>query len=128
MIVSHPRVRSVGRLAALAAAYAFVLQLVLASSLLASISPISADALHDLCFSAASTSSDAAGGGNIKPAVHCPLCVTRAGAVLLPTAPPPLIQRVAIIVAAAPFTQHAAIALDVASGHRARAPPDARLG
>ncbi|WP_253713397.1 hypothetical protein [Bradyrhizobium sp. WD16] len=123
MIVSHPRARSVGRVAALAAAYAFVLQLMLASSLLAGLSPTTADALHDLCFGASSAPSDPAGSGKAKPVLHCPLCVSRADAVLSPAEPPALPQRIAVNVPSLPPTPDAAIAIEAATGHRARAPP-----
>lgn len=123
MIVSHPRVRSVGRFAALAAAYAFVLQLMLASSLLAGLSPATADPLHELCFGASSAPSDPAGSGKAKPVLHCPICVSRADAVLLPAEPPALAQRIAVNVPTAPATPDAAIAIEVATSHRARAPP-----
>ncbi|MFG1379264.1 DUF2946 family protein [Xanthobacter autotrophicus] len=93
----------IGWIAAFAAAYALVFQLVLTSALLASVSPVGADAMTalamtPLCLPSASSGAQSDDGGDTsKSIVHCPLCLSRADVAVLP--PPVMaavIDRVAI--------------------------------
>lgn len=90
--------RRIGRWAVLAAAYAFVLNAMLASFLLAAV-PVSAFASdNELCIThvsgdAGQTSID---GATKRLAVHCKLCCPGLAAVIPPPATPTVFARVAV--------------------------------
>jgi hypothetical protein len=72
------RIRSIGRCNALVAAYALVFNVVLTSTLLATISPSKASAIHELCLNGGPAVPDADGSTDSgKPIVRCPLFVQR---------------------------------------------------
>lgn len=73
------RIRSIGRWAAFVAVYALVFNVMLTSALLASISPLKFNALHELCLNGSSAIPDADGNSDsAKPIVRCPLCLSSA--------------------------------------------------
>ncbi|MDF3808959.1 MULTISPECIES: DUF2946 family protein [Rhodopseudomonas] len=115
----------IGSAAAFAAAYALVLNVILSSALLATLSPTALAASHELCFNSANAAAlpgDAQKSG--KPAaVRCPLCVSNHVAVALPPTIALAFDRVAVAIApvaafAAPF-----VANERPRSHRARGPP-----
>lgn len=117
--------RTVGKVAALAAAYALVLNVILSSLLIASISPTAAAAGQILCVN--STSADAArddaGKGGQGRTIHCPLCVAHhvTGAL-----PPPEISlgRVSVVSVVTVRAFEARLVARVRShDHQSRAPP-----
>lgn len=118
------RIKKIGRLAALVAAYALVFNVMLTSALLASISPLKLNALHELCLNGSSSGQDTDESGNpAKPIIHCPLCVSGAAMADLPPPPPALAIRIAFNVfyevpPAQPFV--AALTTD---DHQPRGPP-----
>ncbi|MFG1363433.1 DUF2946 domain-containing protein [Xanthobacter versatilis] len=87
----------IGWIAAFAAAYALVFQIVLTSALMASVSLDGAGAMTAFCHSDASSDPQSDDGGTPKSIVHCPLCLFRTDVAALP--PPvmtPVIDRIAI--------------------------------
>lgn len=90
--------RRIGWIAAFAAVYALVFQIVLSSALLASIPPTGGDPTSELCLSSVSLDAHTdEGGKTTKSHIHCPLCFSRTDAAVLP--PPvttPIIDRLAI--------------------------------
>lgn len=118
------RKRWFGAVASLAAVYALVLNVVLSSLLLASISPAAQAAGFELCLTHPDLAASPDGSGKTTaPAVHCPLCVgTHA-----PGAPPAIatfsISRVAIAIAPIATPDDRVVAAQATSDHRARAPP-----
>ncbi|MEH2508750.1 hypothetical protein V1291_000104 [Nitrobacteraceae bacterium AZCC 1564] len=118
------RIKKIGRLAALVAAYALVFNLMLTSTLLASISPLKLNALHELCLNGSSSGQATDDSGNpAKPIIHCPLCVSGAAMADLPPPPPALAIRIAFnIFYEAPPTQPFVAPLTV-DDHQPRGPP-----
>ncbi|UGV25175.1 hypothetical protein E0H22_05475 [Rhodopseudomonas boonkerdii] len=119
------RKRWFGAVASLAAVYALVLNVVLSSLILASISPAAQAAGLELCLThpdlAASPGTDGKTTG--APAVHCPACVGTHAPGTPPTSVTFSISRIAI--AMAPIVAHndRIVARTATSDHRARAPP-----
>ena len=123
--MTHSRKRRFGTVASLAAAYALVLNVILSSLLLASVSPAAYAAGFEICANNPDLAAahEDAGKTTGKPSVHCPVCVAHhaAGA---PSSPAALLaSRIAIVVArlAAPDDAHAAHR--ASADHQARAPP-----
>lgn len=98
MVGRRDRKWTIGWIAAFAAAYALVFQIVLTSALLASVSTVGADAATPLCLTGASADAHADDGGKTSSSiVHCPLCLSRTDvAVLTPPVMVALTDRVAI--------------------------------
>jgi hypothetical protein len=125
-LVTHgSRKRWFGAVASLAAVYALVLNVVLSSLILASISPAAQAAGFELCLTHPdlAASPDNTGKTTGAPAVHCPVCVgTHA-----PGAPPASVtfsvSRVAIAIAPIAAPDDRIVARAATSDHRARAPP-----
>ncbi|MDI4655280.1 DUF2946 family protein [Xanthobacter autotrophicus] len=87
----------IGWIAAFAAAYALVFQIVLTSALMASVSPVGADAMTPLCLPSAPSGVHSDDGGDpSKSMVHCPLCLSRTDVAVLPPVMTAVIDRVAI--------------------------------
>ncbi|MDB5652778.1 MAG: hypothetical protein JWQ94_391, partial [Tardiphaga sp.] len=110
-----------GTVASLAAAYALVLNVILSSLLLASVSPAAYAAGFEIC--AVNPDHGDTGKGTSQVAVHCPVCVFSHA----PGAPPQptlfLVARIAVTVAPS-FGQEAAIVARLAAtDHQARGPP-----
>ncbi|UZE50174.1 DUF2946 family protein [Rhodopseudomonas sp. P2A-2r] len=120
------RKRIVGAVASFVAAYALVLNVMLSSMLLASLSPVAAAAGFEICANNPDLAAahDDAGKSTGKAVVHCPLCVGNhhaAGA--LPPTGPSFAVRVAVASPPA-FTPGGSVATRAAtSSHQARAPP-----
>jgi len=115
----------IGSVAAFAAAYALVLNVILSSALLATLSPAALAASHELCFNSATAAALPGDTGNSgKPvAVRCPLCVSSHVGVALPPVIALPVHRIAIAVPrlvalAAPF-----VATERISDHYPRGPP-----
>lgn len=88
------RLADIGRIAAFAAAYALVLQLVLMSALAASVPAAQLSGLTRFCIGG-DTSPSSDQNDHIRS--HCPLCVLRVDAALPPPpAPAPIIDRIAV--------------------------------
>lgn len=121
-----PRIRRIGRLAALAAAYALVLNVMMAGVLQAAISPLKAAAGHELCLGSAVAAAAAEPDGTNDagtPLVHCPLCLSNAAVADLAPPPPALAIRIALRVLLEPApAAHLAPRLAV-DDHQPRGPP-----
>jgi hypothetical protein len=124
--VTHvSRKRWFGGVASLAAAYALVLNIILSSMLLASISPADAAAGYQICHNNPdlAAAQDDAGKTTGKPTAHCPLCTGSHA----PGAPPAqaifVATRVAIAIVLEPAPDDTVVAHVITSDHRARAPP-----
>ncbi|MDB5616747.1 hypothetical protein [Tardiphaga sp.] len=117
----HSHRRWFGTVASLAAAYALVLNVVLSSLLLASVSPAAYAAGFEIC--AVNPDHGDAGKTSGQVAVHCPVCVFSHA----PGAPPQptqfLTARIAITIAPSAAREAAVVARLAATDHQARAPP-----
>ena len=117
----HSHRRWFGTVASLAAAYALVLNVVLSSLLLASVSPAAYAAGLEIC--AVSPDHNDSGKSSGQVAVHCPVCVFSHA----PGAPPQptlfAVSRIAIAISPAFAHEAAIVARLVATDHQARAPP-----
>jgi len=124
LLIRRPGIWKVGRIAASVAAYALALNVMLTSALLASISPLQFNALHELCFNSAPTQLDAADDGDrtAAPVIHCPLCLSPA-AMALPPEAPAIATRIVVPapLRAAPYD--IVVAQPASSNHQARGPP-----
>jgi hypothetical protein len=119
------RKRRIGTAAAFAAAYALVLNVILSSALLASLSPTAFAAAHELCINggdATAAQNDAGKTGN-SSTVRCPICVGNHASGALPPAVPPLVSRVAVAVSPQPAFDGAILALATPHDHQPRGPP-----
>ncbi len=119
------RIRSIGRWAAFVAVYALVFNVMLTSALLASISPLKFNALHELCLNGSSAIPDADGNSDpAKPIVRCPLCLSSAVATAdQPPQTPALAIRIALRVLFEPApNDHVAVRF-AESTHQPRGPP-----
>lgn len=119
------RRRARALVAAWVAAYALVLNVVLASALLASQSPVQLLSGHEFCF--AVTDADTAPGDAGQPAkavpIRCPLCLGQHVSATPPPLPPALAIRIAFSIRyetprAAPF-----VALQPSLDYQPRGPP-----
>lgn len=119
------RIKRIGRLAAWAAAYALVFNVMLTSALLATISPAKFNALHELCLNGVSAAPKADGSSDPgKPIVRCPLCLSSAAAMAdQPPQTPALAIRIALHVPFEPVQHDDGIALFATSDHQPRGPP-----
>ena len=118
------RIRSAGRWAAFIAVYALVFNVVLTSTLLATISPTQANAVHELCLNGGPAVPDADGTDSGKPIVRCPLCLSSAVAMAdQPPQTPALAIRIALrILFEAPSHDHIVVRFGE-SDHQPRGPP-----
>ncbi len=118
------RIKKIGRLAALIAAYALVFNVMLTSALLATVSPLKLNAIHELCLNGSSGGPATDDDGNpAKPIIHCPLCVSGATMADLPPPTPALAIRIAFDVLYEPArTEHFVARLSV-NDHQPRGPP-----
>lgn len=128
MTQSHYK-RLIGKVASFAAAYALVLNLVLSSMLMASLSPAAFAAGTEICVASAvygvahqAGDPDGTDKSGVAP-VHCQLCM----AATLAGTPPPsanyLIARNAIAIAPIPVLARIIAAGPDTSAHSPRAPP-----
>lgn len=119
------RIRAIGRWAAFVAAYALVFNVMLTSTLLASISPLKFNALHELCLNGSSAAPDADGNSDpSKPIVRCPLCLSNAVAMAdQPPQTPALAIRIALRLLFEPARHDDGVALFTTSDHQPRGPP-----
>ena len=112
-----------GKCAAWLAAYALVFNVVLTSTLLASISPLDVSARHQLCLNSASVLATTNGNAD-KPIVRCPLCSLSTIVADLP----PLTNQLTIRVALqAPFEISGCAVFFVnqqSADHQTRGPPN----
>lgn len=113
------------RFAAWAAAYALVFNVMLTSALLATISPLKLNALHELCLNGTSTGPSADGSGDTgKPIIRCPLCLSGVVAVAdQPPQTPALAIRIALRVLFEPAQHDHVLARLETSDHQPRGPP-----
>lgn len=119
------RIRTIGRWAAFVAAYALVFNVMLTSTLLAKVSPLKFNALHELCLNGSSAAPDADGNSDSgKPIVRCPLCLANAVAMAdQPPQIPALAIRIALRLLFEPAQHDDGVALFAASDHQPRGPP-----
>ncbi len=123
-LIFTPRIKRIGRFAAWAAAYALVFNVMLTSALLATVSPLKFNALHELCLNGSSSAPDTDGGnGDAKPVIRCPLCISAVAALDLPPQSPALAIRIALQVLFEPARHDDGVALFAATDHRPRGPP-----
>ena len=117
----HTRKSLFGTVASMAAAYALVLNVILSSLLLASVSPAAYAAGLEIC--AVNPDHNDAGKSSGQTAVHCPVCVFSHA----PGAPPQptlfAVSRIAIAISPAFAHEAAIVARLTATDHQARAPP-----
>ena len=96
MTLGKLNIRRMERWAAFVAAYALVFNVMLTSALLASISPVQFNALHQLCLNGVSAPATDK-GEPAKPIVKCPLCLSSAAATAgAPPQSPALVIRIAL--------------------------------
>ncbi len=117
--------RRIGRGAAFVAAYALVLNVILAGMLVASISPLAGAAAQELCISgdngdAARTDADKHGK---KTNVHCPLCVGHHASGALPPPQPTLTDRIPLTASAVYSFRQRIVAYARSFDHLSRGPP-----
>lgn len=117
------RIKKIGRSAALIAAYALVFSMMLTSALLASVSPVKFNALHELCLNGGSAPSAEDGDDTAKPVIRCPLCVSSVAAIDLPPQSWAQAIRIALHVVFEPTQPDAIVPRLVAGDHRPRGPP-----
>ena len=118
------RIKRIGRLAALIAAYALVFNVMLTSALLATISPLKLDAIHELCLNGSSEGPATDDSGNpAKPIIHCPLCVSGMAMADLPPPSPALAIRIAFEVFYEPVPSDHFVAQLALNDHQPRGPP-----
>lgn len=115
----------VGRVAAFVATYALVLNVVLSSLLVASVSPVAAEAGQILCINStdANAAHDDAGKSGRGGAIHCPLCI---GHHVTGALPPPefvLGARPVIAVAIVRAFETRFVARFRSYDHQSRGPP-----
>jgi hypothetical protein len=123
-LIYTSRIKRVSHFAAWAAAYALVFNVMLTSALLAAVSPLKFNALHELCLNAASAPSDADGSDPGKPIVRCPLCLSSAVAIAdQPPQTPALIIRIALQVLFEPAQLDNGITRFAVLDHQPRGPP-----
>jgi hypothetical protein len=114
----------VGRFAAWAAAYALVFNVMLTSTLLASITPLKFNALHELCLNGDSASPGIEGNGDdSQPIIRCPLCVSGIAAAVLPSPSPALAIRIELHALLEPVRHDQGIQRLAPSSHQPRGPP-----
>lgn len=123
------RNRRIGRWTALVAAYAFVLNALVATALLASVSPAKSLSGLELCVSSLDAShlfasQDGQDKATKRAAIHCQLCLQLAAPSTLP-APTgaSLPVPVAVVLVIEPVTDVAPLAQTPPSDHRPRGPP-----
>ena len=119
------RIRTIGRWAAFVAAYALVFNVMLTSALLASVSPLKFNTLHELCLNGASSPSSADGNSDPgKPIVRCPLCLSSVAAMAdQPPQTPALAIRIALQVFFEPVRHDDGVARFATLDHQPRGPP-----
>lgn len=122
MITRGARTGGIARLAAWAAAYALVLQVVLTSALVASL-PRDANA-NILCLNSAIADGGGSSDKGAPLGVHCPACLARVDLASLPApAPLPVVARSFVPVAFAPLLPGSFRTALVRSPLQPRAPP-----
>ena len=123
-VIFTSRIKKIGRFAAWAAAYALVFNVMLTSALLATVSPLKFNALHELCLNGSSAAPNSDGDtGDAKPVIRCPLCISGVAAADVPPQSPALVIRIALHI---PFeqTEHdAGVTRFAESNHQPRGPP-----
>lgn len=119
------RIKTIGRFAALAAAYALVFNVMLTSTLMAKVSPFTFNALHELCLNGGQQPSGPDGDdGNGKPVIRCPLCLSNAvTAIDQPPQSPALVIRIALQVLFEPARLDDGSARFATLDHQPRGPP-----
>lgn len=119
------RIKSMSRFAALAAAYALVFNVMLTSALLAAVSPLKLNAIHELCLNGTSTGPSADGSGDTgKPIIHCPLCLSGVAATAdQPPQSPALAIRIALRIRFEPASLHHIVPRFATDDHQPRGPP-----
>ncbi len=123
--MTHLRKRRFGAVASLAAAYALVLNVILSSLLLASVSPAAYAAGIEICANNPDVAAahDDAGKTTGKPSVHCPVCVGHHAAGAPPAPMASLASRIAIATAPVLAPDDAVVTHRAGADHQARAPP-----
>jgi len=109
-----------------AAAYALVLNVILASALLAAQPPLQSSAVHQFCLASNDADAAAAPGepGKAKPtALHCPLCIGQHVSAAPPPIAPSLAIRLAFGIAYDPPRVTPFVALTQSRDHQPRGPP-----
>lgn len=123
------RNRRLGRWTALVAAYAFVLNALVATALLASVSPAKSLSGLELCVSSLDTAhpfadQDGQDKATKRAAIHCQLCLQLAAPATLP--PPTGVSLplpVAVNLGDQPIADIPSLAQAAPSNHQARGPP-----
>lgn len=118
------RIKKIGRLATLVAAYALVFNVMLTGTLLASISPLKLNDIHEFCLNGTSSGQTTDDNGNpAKPIIHCPLCAFGAAMANIPPPPPALAIRIAFDVLYEFPPAESFVAPLTVDDHQPRGPP-----
>jgi hypothetical protein len=117
------RIRAIGRWAAFVAAYAVVFNLILTSTLVATISPAKANTLHELCLNGSPGVPSADDGTSGAPIVHCPLCSFSIAPLDQPPPSPALAIRIALDLSFEIARHDDAPGQPPANDHQPRGPP-----
>lgn len=121
----HLQKRAFALVASWAAAYALVLNVILASALLAA-QPLQSQAVHQFCFASSDANAAAAPAepGKAKPAaIQCPLCIGQHISAAPPPTPPSLAIRLAFGIVYDPPRVTPFVALTQSRDHQPRGPP-----
>jgi hypothetical protein len=119
------RKKTLGIAASWLAAYALVLNVILSSALLASLSPTAFAAAHELCVNGgdAAAAQDDAGKAGKSATIRCPICVGNHASGALPPDVALLVSRVAVAAPDQPLVVAAIVACDPTHDHQPRGPP-----
>lgn len=119
-----PKMRAIALVAIWAAAYALVLNVIIASTLLAAQSPVQLLAGDQLCLATTDHQAAPVEPGKAKPtAIHCPLCIGQHVAAAPPPVAPSIAIRLAFGVAYDPPRVTPFVALTQSRDHQPRGPP-----
>jgi len=118
------RKRAIAAAAAWVAAYALVLNVILASALLASQSPVQLLTGHEFCLAVADSGAATDDGQPAKAVpIRCPLCLGQHVSVTPPPLSPALAVRIAFGIRYEPPRPAPFVAIQPSSDHQPRGPP-----
>lgn len=95
----------------------------LTSALLATVSPLKFNALHELCLNGSSAVPQGDSNNDSKPIIRCPLCISGIAAADLAPQSPALAIRIALHVPFEPVRHVGGVALFATGDHQPRGPP-----
>lgn len=118
------RIKAIGRWVAFVAVYALAFNVILTSTLLASVSPLKVNTAHEFCLNGSSGPSGTDGSTDGKPIIRCPLCLSGAAATAdQPPQTPALAIRIALDLSFEIVRHDDVIARAPPTDHQPRGPP-----